>query len=74
MHQGTQRVARNTVTVANIPYICTLTIRNLGIGSSPQSFFLSPRGGHERRKILVDFYSYGYETAIFTLGAPHEEA
>ena len=34
---------------------------------------LSPRGGHERRNILIDFHPYGYGTSIFTLGAPHEE-
>ena len=36
-------------------------------------FFLSPRGGHRRRKILIDSHPYSHETSIFTLGAPHEE-
>ena len=31
------------------------------------------RGGHGRRKILVDAHPYSHETSIFTLGAPHEE-
>ena len=35
--------------------------------------FLSPRGDHGRKK-MVDFHLYGYETFIFTLCAPHEEA
>ena len=48
------------------------TIRNFGIASGP-SFFLSPRGGHGRRKILMDSHPYSHETSIFTLGAPHEE-
>ena len=59
---------RNTVT----EQIYHITIRNLGIASSP-CFFLSPQGGHGSRKILMDFHPYGYETSIFTLGAPHEE-
>ena len=37
------------------------------------NFFLSPRGGHERRKILMDSHPYSYETSIFNLGAPYEE-
>ena len=32
-----------------------------------------PRGGHGRRKSLMDSHLYSYETSIFTLGAPHEE-
>ena len=36
-------------------------------------FFLSPRGGHGRRKILMDSHPYSHEISIFTLGAPHEE-
>ena len=44
-----------------------ITIRNLG------SFVLSPRGGHGRRKILMDSHPYSHETSIFTLDAPHEE-
>ena len=36
-------------------------------------FFLSPRGGHGRRKILMDSHPYSHETSIFTLGAPNEE-
>ena len=55
---------RNTVT----EQIYHITIRNLGIPSSP-----SPRGGHGRRKILTDSHPYSNETSIFTLGAPHEE-
>ena len=39
----------------------------------PPFFFLSPRGGHGRRKILIGFHPYSYETSIFTLAAPHEE-
>ena len=42
----------------------------------PHFFFfffpLSPRGGHGRRKILMDSHPYSHETPIFTLGAPHE--
>ena len=37
---------------------------------SSSLFFLSPRGGHGRKKILVDFHSYGYETAILPLVRP----
>ena len=55
---------RNTVT----EQIGHTTIRNLGIASGP-----SPRGGHGRRKILMDSHPYSHETSIFTLGAPHEE-
>ena len=58
---------RNTVT----EQIGHTTIRNLGI--APPVFFLSPRGGHGRRKILMDSHPYSHETSIFTLGAPHEE-
>ena len=36
-------------------------------------FFFSPRGGHGRRKILMDSHPYSHKTSIFTLGAPHEE-
>ena len=37
-------------------------------------FFLDPlRGGHGRRKMLMDSHPYSHETSIFTLGAPHEE-
>ena len=36
-------------------------------------FFLSPRGGHGRRKILMDSHPYSSETSIFTLGSSHEE-
>ena len=78
MHQGTQRVPSNTVTVANIPHM-HIRIRNLGIrlasGLRFFVFFLIPRGGHGRRKMLMDFHPYGYgcETSIFTLGVPHEE-
>ena len=36
-------------------------------------FFSSPRGGHGRRKILMDSHPYSHETSIFTLGAPHKE-
>ena len=61
----------NTVAVANIPH------NNQKFGHSLRShlylFFLSARGGHGRRKNLVDFHPHGYETAIFTLGAPHEK-
>ena len=32
-----------------------------------------PRGGHGRRKILMDSHPYSHETSIFTLCAPHEE-
>ena len=53
---------RNTVT----EQIGHTTIRNLGIASVP-------RGGHGRRKILMDSHPYSHETSIFTLGAPHEE-
>ena len=53
---------RNTVT----EQIGHTTIRNLGIASGP-------RGGHGRRKILMDSNPYSHETSIFTLGAPHEE-
>ena len=45
-----------------------ITIRNLGLASGLRS-----RGGHGRRKLLMDFHPYSYETSIFTLGAPHEE-
>ena len=48
-----------------------ITIRNLGIASGLRFYF--PRGGHGRRKILMDSHSYIYETFIFTLGVPHEE-
>ena len=51
-----------------------ITIRTLGIASGPVFFFSSPRGGHGRGTILMDFYPYGYRTSIFTLDAPHEEA
>ena len=71
MHQGTQRVPRNTVTVENISYM-HITIRNLGIASGLRFFF--PRGGHGRRQMLMDPHPYGYETSIFTLVAPHEQA
>ena len=54
----------NTVTVANIPHM-HITIRSLGIA-------FCPRGGHRKRKILMDSHPYSYETSIFTLGAPHE--
>ena len=57
---------RNTVT----KQIYHITIRNLGIAYGPS--FLSPRGGNERRKILMDSHPYSHET-IFTLSAPHEE-
>ena len=63
---------RNTVT----EQIGHTTIRNLGIASGPSFFFFffsSPRGDHERRKILMDSHPYSHETSIFTLGAPHEE-
>ena len=43
-------------------------ITNLGIASG-----LRPRGGHGRRKILMDSHPYGYQTPIFTLGAPYHE-
>ena len=59
---------RNTVT----EQIGHTTIRNLGI-AGPSFFFSSPRGGHRRRKILMDSHPYSHETSIFTLGAPHEE-
>ena len=36
-------------------------------------FFFNPRGGHGRRKILMDSHPYSHETSIFTIGAPHEE-
>ena len=36
-------------------------------------FFLSPRGGHGKRKIVIDSHPYSLETSTFTLGAPHEE-
>ena len=68
MHPGTERVPRNTVTVANIPYM-HITIRKLGM--APGLCF--PRGGHGRRKILMDSHPYSYETSICTLGAPHEK-
>ena len=35
--------------------------------------FASPRGGHGRRKILMDSHPYSHKTSIFTLGAPHEK-
>ena len=63
---------RNTVT----EQIGHTTIRNLSIASGPSFFFfffLSPRGGHGRRKNLMDSHPYSHETSIFTLGAPHEE-
>ena len=71
IHQGTQWVPRNTV----IEQIGHTTIKNLGIASGPSFFFflLSPRGGHGRRKILMDSHPYSHETSIFTLCAPHEE-
>ena len=49
-----------------------ITFRNLGVASGSFFFFLSSRGGHGIRKILMDFHPYGYETSIFTLVAPHE--
>ena len=52
--------ARNTVT----EQIGHTTIRNLDIAL---------RGGHGRRKILMDSDHYSHEISIFTLGAPHEE-
>ena len=62
---------RNTVT----EQIGHTTIKNLGIASGPSFFFFlsSPRGGHGRRKILMDSHPYSHETSIFSLGAPHEE-
>ena len=33
----------------------------------------SPRGGHEKRKFLMDSHPYSHKTSIFTLSAPHEE-
>ena len=60
---------RNTVT----EQIDDIPIRNLGIASGPSFFFSSPRGGHGRRKNLMDSHPYSHETSIFTLGAPHEE-
>ena len=52
-----------------------ITIRNLGIASGPCFFFQKrPRGGRKRKKNLMDFHPHGYETSIFTLGAPHEDA
>ena len=32
------------------------------------------RGHGSKKKNVMDFHPYGYETSIFTLGAPHEEA
>ena len=61
---------RNTLT----KQIYHITIRNLGIASGPVFFFFfKSTGGHGRRKILMDSHPYSHETAIFTLGAPHEE-
>ena len=48
MHQGTQRLPRNTVTVANIPYM-QITIRNVGIATG-LCFYLSPRGVMEEEQ------------------------
>ena len=42
--------------------------QKFGHSLRPQS-----RGGHGRRKILIDSHPYSHETSIFTLGAPHEE-
>ena len=57
---------------ANIPQ------NNQNFGHSLRPLFIffiqSSRGGHGRRKMLMDFHRYGYETAIYTLGAPREEA
>ena len=47
--------------------------QKFGHSLRPQFFFLSPRGGHGRRKNLMDSHPYSYETSISTLGAPHEE-
>ena len=49
--------------------------QKFGHSLRPQFFFFfpSPRGGHGRRKILMDFHPYSHETSIFTLGALHEE-
>ena len=69
IHQGTQCVPRNTGT----EQIYHITIRNLGIASGPNFFFLSPRGGRGRRNILMDYHPYSHETYIFPIGAPHAE-
>ena len=61
IHQGTQRVPRNTL---NSSKYTTYAHNNKKNGHS-----LSPRGGNWRRKIL-DSHPYSYETSIFTLGAP----
>ena len=47
IHQGTQRVPRITVTVANIPHM-HITIRNLGISSGLYFFFKSTRGSWKK--------------------------
>ena len=57
---------------ANIPHSNQKFV--LGIASGPCFFFQVHEGGHKRKNILMDFHPYGYETSIFTLGAPHEEA
>ena len=44
--------------------------QKFGHSLRPQ-FFL--RGGHRRRKMLMDSHPYSHETSIFTLGVPHEE-
>ena len=46
--------------------------QKFGHSLRPQ-FFLNPRGGHGRRKILIDSHAYSHETSIFTLSAPHKE-
>ena len=62
----------NTNSSKYVPYM-HITIINLGIASVLGFFFSSPRGGHGRRKILLDSHPYSHETSIFTLVAPHEE-
>ena len=51
----------------NIPH------NNQKFGQPPLYLFF-PRGAYGRRTILMDFYSYGYETFLFNLTSAHEEA
>ena len=55
----------------------SLNNQKFGHSLRPQFFFFfffsSPRGGHGRRKVLMNSRPYSHETSIFILGAPHEK-
>ena len=59
--------------VREYPALVITDARDLSKNSGNPAF-AHPNLFPGRRKILMDFHPYGYETFIFTLGAPHEEA